>query len=137
MVNEESEKYGFSSKINDLLIKNVENFVFNNNGDDDLTSEKKEIIKQNIEEEIKKDVDLGKIYESNKEPIEHWIKENLSKAHDEMLEKFIMIPKINIEREKGEYFFEDFDLNLSVFNQKSTDNEIFIRNLIDASDQQI
>lgn len=48
-----------------------------------------------------------------------------------------MIPKINIEREKGEYFFEDFDLNLSVFNQKSTDNEIFIRNLIDASDQQI
>lgn len=71
MVNEESEKYGFSSKINDLLIKNVENFVFNNNGDDDLTSEKKEIIKQNIEEEIKKDVDLGKIYESNKEPIEH------------------------------------------------------------------
>lgn len=137
VVKEESEKYGFSSKINDLLIKNVENFFFNNNGDDDLTSEKKEIIKQNIEEEIKKDVDLGKIYESNKEPIEHWIKENLSKAHDEMLEKFIMIPKIKTEREEGEYFFEDFDLNLSVFNQKPTDNEILIRNLIDASDQQI
>lgn len=54
-----------------------------------------------------------------------------------MLEKFIMIPKIKTEREEGEYFFEDFDLNLSVFNQKPTDNEILIRNLIDASDQQI
>ena len=54
-----------------------------------------------------------------------------------MIKKFILIPKIKVEREDGEYFFEDFDLDLSKFNQKPTDNEILIRNLIDSSDQEI
>ena len=136
VVKEDILKYGFSNKINELLAKNVENYIFNNN-DCTLTEEAKIQIKDSIEEEIKNNVDLGEIYEANKNPIEHWIKENVEKTHEEMIEKFILIPKIKVEREDGEYFFEDFELDLSKFKQKPTDNEILIRNLIDSSDQEI
>lgn len=136
VVKEESAKYGFSDKINNLLTKNVESYIFNN-GDCELTDEGKEKIKNSIEEEIKSNEDLGEIYEANKNPIEHWIKKNVEKAHEEMVEKFILIPKIKTEHEEGEYYFKDFDLDLSRFNQKPTDNEILIRNLIDSSDQEV
>ncbi len=135
-INEESIKYGLSNKISNLLVKNVENIVFNNNTDS-LTNEDKDQIKKSIEEEIKQDDDFGKIYEKNKNPIEAWINENVEKTHTSILEKFILIPKIKTEREEGEYYFDDFDLDLNKFQQKPTDNEILIRNLIDASDQEI
>ena len=104
VVKEESAKYGFSDKINNLLTKNVESYIFNN-GDCELTDEGKEKIKNSIEEEIKSNEDLGEIYEANKNPIEHWIKKNVEKAHEEMVEKFILIPKIKTEHEEGEYYF--------------------------------
>lgn len=133
----EIESHDFATKVSELLIKNVEDYIFNNTADSNLEKDGKAVISQNVRTEIRENVDLGEIYEANKEPIEHWLKENLSKTYDEMLEKFIMIPKIRIEREAGEYFFEDFDLDLSAFNQKPTNSEMLIRNLIDASDQEI
>lgn len=136
VVNEDTVKYGFSNKINELLTKNVENYIFNNN-DCELTAEGKKQIKTAIEEEIKSNVDLGEIYESNKNPIEHWIRKSVEKTYEEMVKKFILIPKIKTECEEGEYYFDDFDLDLTKFNQKPTDNEILIRNLIDSSDQKI
>lgn len=134
VVREESVKYGFANKINDLLIKNVENFTFSCN--DVLTNEGKNQIKNAIESEIKKDRDLGEIFDENRNPIEHWINENIIKTHEKILSKFILIPKIKTEREEGEYYFDDFNLNLSKFNQQPIENEIIIRNLLDSSDEE-
>lgn len=94
-----------------------------------------EHIKNEIEAEIKKDEDLGKIYEENKNPIEYWLKQNIKKTHEEAINKFILIPKIKTEREEGEYYFDDFDIDITKFTQKPIDNEILMRSLIDASDE--
>lgn len=87
-VKEESIKYGLSNKISNLLVKNVENIVFNDEKDK-LTDEDKNQIKKSIEEEIKQDEDFGKIYEKNKNPIEAWINENVVKTHTNILKKFM------------------------------------------------
>lgn len=133
-VEEESTKYELTNKINNLLIKNVEDQIYNNNSDI-ITEELEEHIKNEIEAEIKKDEDLGKIYEKNKNPIEYWLKQNIKKTHEEAINKFILIPKIKTEREEGEYYFDDFDIDITKFTQKPIDNEILMRSLIDASDE--
>lgn len=46
-----------------------------------------------------------------------------------------MIPKIKIERDDGEYYFDDFDIDITKFTQKPVENEILIRSLIDSSDE--
>lgn len=134
VVCEESEKYGFANKINDLLVKNVENYILSSN--DNFNDDGKKQIKDVIEYEIKKDKDYGKIYDENKNPIENWIKENIIKTHNQILNKFILIPKIKVEREDGEYYFDDFDLDLTKFNQSPIENELIIRNLLDPSDEE-
>lgn len=134
VVCEESEKYGFANRINDLLVKNVENYTLSSNNN--FTDEGKIKIKDAIEYEIKKDKDYGKIYDENKNPIENWIKENIIKTHDQILNKFILIPKIKVEREEGEYYFEEFDLDLTKFNQHPIENELILRNLLDSSDEE-
>ena len=134
VVCEESEKYGFANRINDLLVKNVENYTLSSNNN--FTDEGKIKIKDAIEYEIKKDKDYGKIYDENKNPIENWLKENIIKTHDQILNKFILIPKIKVEREEGEYYFDDFDLDLTKFNQQPIENELILRNLLDSSDEE-
>lgn len=52
VVCEESEKYGFANRINDLLVKNVENYTLSSNNN--FTDEGKIKIKDAIEYEIKK-----------------------------------------------------------------------------------
>lgn len=133
-VEEESTKYELTNRINNLLIKNVEDQIYNNNSDS-ITEEVEEHIKNEIEAEIKKDEDLGKIYEENKNPIEYWLKQNIKKTHEEAINKFILIPKIKTEREEGEYYFDDFDIDITKFTQKPIDNEILMRSLIDGSDE--
>lgn len=132
-VEEESTKYELTNKINELLTKNIEEQIYNQKSDN-FTEEIEEQIKQDIEEEIKKDDDLGKIYEENKNPIEYWLKQNIKKTHEKAVDKFILIPKIKTEREQGEYYFDDFNLDTSKFNQKPIDNKILLQNLIDASE---
>ena len=139
-VEEESTKYELTNKINELLTKNIEEQIYNQKSDnfsDNFTEEIEEQIRQDIEEEIKKDDDLGKIYEENKNPIEYWLKQNIKKTHEKAIDKFILIPKIKTEREQGEYYFDDFNLDTSKFNQKPIDNKILLQNLIDASEVEI
>lgn len=135
-VEEESAKYELTNKINELLTKNIEEQIYNQKSDN-FTEEIEEKIRQDIEEEIKKDDDLGKIYEENKNPIEYWLKQNIKKTHEKVVDKFILIPKIKTEREEGEYYFDDFNLDTSKFNQKPIDNKILLQNLIDASEVEI
>lgn len=135
-VEEESAKYELTNKINELLTKNIEEQIYNQKSDN-FTEEIEEKIRQDIEEEIKKDDDLGKIYEENKNPIEYWLKQNIKKTHEKAVDKFILIPKIKTEREEGEYYFDDFNLDTSNFNQKPIDNKILLQNLIDASEVEI
>lgn len=135
-VEEESAKYELTNKINELLTKNIEEQIYNQKSDN-FTEEIEEKIRQDIEEEIKKDDDLGKIYEENKNPIEYWLKQNIKKTHEKAVDKFILIPKIKTEREEGEYYFDDFNLDTSKFNQKPIDNKILLQNLIDASEVEI
>lgn len=135
-VEEESAKYELTNKINELLTKNIEEQIYNQKSDN-FTEEIEEKIRQDIEEEIKKDDDLGKIYEENKNPIEYWLKQNIKKTHEKAVDKFILIPKIKTEREEEEYYFDDFNLDTSKFNQKPIDNKILLQNLIDASEVEI
>ena len=135
-VEEESAKYELTNKINELLTKNIEEQIYNQKSDN-FTEEIEEKIRQDIEEEIKKDDDLGKIYEENKNPIEYWLKQNIKKTHEKAVDKFILIPKIKTEREEGEHYFDDFNLDTSKFNQKPIDNKILLQNLIDASEVEI
>ena len=135
-VEEESAKYELTNKINELLTKNIEEQIYNQKSDN-FTEEIEEKIRQDIEEEIKKDDDLGKIYEENKNPIEYWLKQIIKKTHEKAVDKFILIPKIKTEREEGEYYFDDFNLDTSKFNQKPIDNKILLQNLIDASEVEI
>lgn len=135
-VNEETKKNSFTNKISDLLVKKVEERVYSGNGSE-LTKEDIISIKESIEEVIVKNEDLGIIYKENRNPIENWIEKSAVKTHEEVISKFIVIPKIKTEREEGEYYFNDFDLDLSKFNQKPIDNNILIRSLIDSSDQEV
>ena len=127
-------KNEISTTISDLLIKNVENHVFNNDNSK-ITKEDVKTIKDSITEEIKKNEDYGRIFEKNADPIEAWISENIEKTHEEINNKFILIPKIKTEREEGEYYFKDFELDLSKFNQKPIANDILIRNMLDTFDE--
>lgn len=136
-VEEESVKYELTNKLNYEVIKNVEKHIFDENTNNLSKEETVEIIKNKIIEEVRKENDLGKAYEENKSPIEFWLNNNIDKTIENIQDKFIVIPKIKTEREEGEYYFDDFDLDLSKFTQKPIDNDILIRSLTDSSDQEI
>ncbi len=130
-----NKKYAFVNKVIEVFTEEVEDYTFNHNGK--MNAKGKEQIKKSVETKLKENVDFGAIYEANKNPLEDWINKNVEETNEKMVEKCILIPKIKTEREEGEYYFEDFDLDLTKFNQKPTDNEILIRNLLDASDQEL
>ncbi len=129
---EDDEKYNFSSNINNLLKEKVSDYVYNN--EKEITEKDKNKIKEQIEEEIKNDEDLGRIFEENRNPIESWMNKNIEKIRNDLDSRFILIPKIKTEREEGEYYFDDFNIDTSKFNQKPIDNKLLLQNLIDASE---
>ena len=136
-IHDENVKYGLTNKLSDLLIKNVEDYIYNTDTEvKDISSDDINKIEDNIINEIKSNTDFGEIFEENKNPIEHWIKENITKTHELSMNKFILIPKIKVESEDGEYYFEDFDIDLSKFEHKPIENEILLRSLIDSSDEE-
>ena len=132
---DENTKNEISNTIGNLLVKNVEDFILLN-GVDLIDEKSKDNIITSIEEEIKKDEDYGTIYDKNKNPIENWIKENIEKTREQTVSKFIIIPRIKTEYAEGEYYFDDFDLDLLSFDQKPINNDILIRNLLDAYDEE-
>lgn len=137
LINEtdENSKNEISNTIESLLVKNVEDYILLN-GVDLIDEKSKDNIVSSISEEIKKDEDYGTIYDKNKDPIENWIKENIDKTRDIAINKFILIPRIKTEYDEGEYYFDDFDIDLSVFNHKPINNDILIRNLLDSYDEE-
>lgn len=132
-IDDEKKKEEFADKVFSSLVNNVEKQISRSNNDN-LSKEEITNIKKLVKEELQTIEDYGKIFEENKNPLSSWIEENIDKIHRETIEKFIIIPRISIEREPGEYYFNDFDLNLDKFNYKPTENEILIKNLTDFSD---
>lgn len=122
----------FSSSLNNLVKEKVSDYIYKSGNI--LTPDGKKEIKEQVESEIKKHEDLGKIYEENKNPIENWMNNAIEVVQKESCSKFILIPKIKTEREEGEYYFDNFDLDTSKFNQKPIDNKLLLQNLIDASE---
>lgn len=122
----------FSSSLNNLLKEKVSDYIYKSGNI--LTPNGKKEIKEQVESEIKKHEDLGKIYEENKNPIENWMNNAIEVVQKESCSKFILIPKIKTEREEGEYYFDNFDLDTSKFNQKPIDNKLLLQNLIDVSE---
>lgn len=72
-ISDENMKNKFTSDLSSLLIKEVEKHIYNNSSEDFISTESKEKIRNNIEKEIKNNLDYGVIYEANKEPLEQWI----------------------------------------------------------------
>lgn len=122
----------FSSSLNNLVKEKVSDYIYKSGNI--LTPDGKKEIKEQVESEIKKHEDLGKIYEENKNPIENWMNNAIEVVQKESCSKFILIPKIKTEREEGEYYFDNFDLDTSKFTQKPIDNKLLLQNLIDASE---
>lgn len=135
MADDENTKNKFANKISDLLDKNVENYTYSNEGNK-ITAEGKTKIKNDIKGEIKKDEDLGKIYDTNMNFTDAWMDKRIDLIYKKVLEKFIIIPRIKTEREDGEYYFDDFDLDLSQFNQQPIKNEILMRKMLDSLDEE-
>lgn len=131
-VREDEEKYIFTNNINTLIKNKVTEYVCSN--ENKMTEEIKNKIKEQVENEIKTDEDLGRIFEENRNPIESWMNRAIEKAEKDSEHQFILIPKIKTEREEGEYYFDNFDLDVSKFNQKPIDNKLLLQNLIDASE---
>lgn len=134
---DENIKNKFTNDLSSLLIKEVEKHIYNKSNENIISNTSKEEIKNNIEKEIKNNLDYGLIYEANKEPLDQWIKDNIESTHEKVVEKYIMIPRIKTEKEDGECYFEDFNINLDKFNKKPIENDLLIRNLIDSSDESI
>ena len=135
ILKEDEEKYTISNSINMIVKDKVTEYIYNN--ENKMTEENKDIIKKQIEDEIKNDEDLGRIFEENRSPIESWMNKAIEKVKEEVNNRFILIPKIKTEREEGEYYFDDFDLDTSKFNQKPIDNKLLLQNLIDVSEVEI
>ena len=132
-VGNETEKKELSNKIDKLVQKNVENFIFANS-EQEFTRIMASEMKKDIIQELENDKDLAKIFEENRNPLLSWLDDGIIKKHEESISKFILIPKIKTEREEGDYYFEDFDLDLTKFNQKPIENDLLVMNMLDNSD---
>ena len=88
-VREDEEKYTFSNSINELVKDKVTEYVYNN--ENKMTEESRNTIKKQIEEEIKNNEDLGRIFEENRNPIESWMNKAIEKAEKESNNQFIFL----------------------------------------------
>lgn len=132
-INDEKKKEEFADKVVSILVNNVERCISISNSDD-LSKEEVTNIKEFVKKELQEIEDYGKIFEDNINPLSSWMDDNIDKIHRETFEKFIVIPRIKTESEPGEYYFDEFDLNLDRFNNKPIENELLIKNLTDFSD---
>lgn len=132
-INDEKKKEKFTDKVVSILVNNVERCISISNSDN-LSKEEVTNIKEFVKKELQDIEDYGKIFEDNVNPLSSWMDDNIDKIHKETIEKFIVIPRIKTESEPGEYYFDEFDLNLDRFNNKPIENELLIKNLTDFSD---
>ncbi|MGL4483735.1 MAG: DEAD/DEAH box helicase, partial [Anaerovoracaceae bacterium] len=96
-----------------------------------------EILETEIENSIKADKDLAKVYAENKNPILLAAREYANEKKKSTKDKFIPIPQLKIiDPGNTEYEFEDFDLNFEEFNHAPISNELLINNLIERSESE-
>ena len=93
-VREDEEKYTFSNSINELVKDKVTEYVYNNKNK--RTEESRNTIKKQIEEEIKNNEDLGRIFEENRNLIENWMNKAIEKAEKEY-EKYKVADELYME----------------------------------------
>ena len=126
-----------SKKFNRIINQKVtESFFVGEETEKYTIEEKQRNIKEKIEHEINNNEDLSEIYEKNKTPIEQYLNSQIKTVQQQVAQKFILIPKIKTEREEGEYYFENFEINVSTFTQEPIENKMLIQNLIDTSDNE-
>ena len=102
-----------------------------------VTEEDEKTIAQCVNRELAEDVDLGEIFRRNAAPISAWTDHQTKEIHRAVVNKYVPIPKIRVsDNGVADYFYEDFDLDLSKFTQMPIDNQILIQNLEDPSDLQ-
>lgn len=93
-----------------------------------------EIAKESAEE-LNRDESFAGTYESNQEVFERFLGEQTKKIKEEVINKYIPIPRIGItEIEAPKYGFEDFSLDTSDFNYQPADTKAYAQSLQDARD---
>lgn len=81
--------------------------------------------------------DLGEEYHDNKDLLKNFMFEEVTVVSNKIESNYIAIPKIKVTDEGvQDYYFEDFDLDLSIFNHVPVENNIIIQSLIDPSDRE-
>jgi type III restriction enzyme len=90
-----------------------------------------------VVEQIKQNADLGEVYKRNENPFYEWIEKKTEKAHKEVVEKYIPIPKIKVTDEGvEEYNFLDFDMDFSDFKFVPIKNDLLIQSLENLGDRE-
>ena len=94
-------------------------------------------IASSIQAELEEDKDLGRIYRENEMPLTAWMLEQAENIKDMVEGNFIPIPRIRIiNKGEEEYFFADFDMDLSMFQHVPIENDLLIQNLEDMTDKE-
>ena len=132
-IDDENKKEKFVDDMFSVLVNQVEKHA-SLSSSEDLTNQDLSAICGCVDEELQKNEDYGEILEQNANPFHSLINEKAVTIHKEIIKKFIIIPRIKTESEPGEYYFEEFDLNLAYFTHKPIKNIMLLKNLTDFSD---
>lgn len=104
-------------------------------GDVNLSKNQKKSIAKNVAAKLEKEQYLGKEYNGDELPLQHFIEKAIDTTHEEMKKTFIPIPRLQVEDAGSiEYGFLDFDLDLEEFNHVPVDDDLLIQNLEDFAD---
>lgn len=119
-------------KIQQKIVQNIQT-----NSTHTVSDEQKKRIVQQVQEEVREDKDLGDTYRDNEMPLTAWMRDKTDEIHRAVVNKYIPIPKIKVTDEGAEeYYFSDFDVDLTDFKHAPIENELLIQNLEDMSDLQ-
>lgn len=102
-----------------------------------LTEEDFAKIAAEVVENLSSEHQFGEDFGDMMNPFCGWVKEDVKQIHDNIVSKYIPIPKIKVtDYGTEEYIFSDFDLDLSEFHHAPIDNRLLIQNLLNRSERQ-
>jgi len=121
------------SKENDQLIVEANQLITKKINESKLledTDENIETIKNAVIHSIKTNEDLGRIFKENEFPISQWLEDETKLKVKQAIAKYIPIPKIHIvDSGVGEFYFDDFDLDLENLQYQPIKNELIAQDL--------
>ena len=122
--------------VNDLIKLEVINHI-QSDRIHNITFLQSEQITEKIKKKVIVDKDLGDVFKDNEMPLMSWIRNQTEEIHHIAKEKYIPIPKIRItDSGVDEYFFVDFELDLTEFTHVPIKNELLIQSLKDLQDRE-